>query len=170
MYKKHRRRFLTGLTKLFVVPLFLNGHAYAQSETPEYFSLFLEGSKHSAVEREAIKRRVLTHLKNQMPERIELSDLSGPIITNAACPVGFVRKADYKFSIEGITIIKDEGVDCDSLARCRAWQVEAEPEDEMQSYDFSIQLECTADDTVQNRNNSEVDSFISADVRKKANG
>lgn len=166
--EKMGNRFLTGKTGFLIISLLLTSFAHAQPERLERFSLFLDGSNHSAAEKDGIRRRVLNHLQSRGVERTELKNLNGSIVTKSACPVGFVRHANYQFSIKEITIIKDEGVDCDSARQCRAWQIEAEPEDAQQPYDFSLQLQCTTDDTLPNRSHSEIDTMISAGALGKS--
>lgn len=169
-----RRRTMKLIAKnaVFLLLLFplLSVPAYSGPEKLTRFSLFLEGTNYSAAEREAIKQRVMERLQSKGPERTEIKDVRGDIVSTAACPIGYVRKANYQFSTKEISIIRDEGVDCDTAGQCRAWQVDAKPKDKVKPYDFSLQLQCSADDTLPRRNKAELDTVVTPSALKKSKG
>jgi hypothetical protein len=122
--------------------------ADAQPQKAERSSQFVDGSKLNGAEQQAFRQRLLERLRSRSNDRQEFFGLSGPVVSYTACPVGYVRNADYDVSIKEVAIVRDEGVDCDEPGQCRAWQVEISPEDDQRVYDFSIRLQCSTDDTL----------------------
>jgi hypothetical protein len=143
--------------------------AYAQSRQSTGLVLFVEGTSLTTAQKADFERRVKVALANR-PERSELKDLRGEQVIRSGCPVGYVKNISYQFSKKEVIASGDKGVDCDSPKLCKAWEIKATPTTGTITYDVAIHLQCTDDDTVQRRDQSELASFLPAAILNRIKG
>lgn len=116
------------------------------------FALEIVGSDLTAIERQEIKTLARKMLREAHQDNIQLSGLQGPFGINAFCPTGFVQQANYAFSTRAVDVTRSEGTDCDGPQQCRAWKIDAQPADLEASYSFTLQLQCSTEDSLRERN------------------
>lgn len=109
------------------------------------FALGLEEAGLSDTQKQDMITSYIQMRKAQHKDDVRIDNLQGSFSIGTACPAGFVQKANHSFSIPNIKVLRNEGTDCDGPNQCRAWNIEAVPEDWEQPYSFEMQLQCTDD-------------------------
>src|SRR5688572_12698136 len=144
----------TGKLAVLLALLLSASLVSSQPARPTRLSLF-EGANVTVEQRETTRQAMLADLQKRSPAHSELKGLTGNIVAQTACPVGYVKNINYKFSTKDITIVRQNGVNCDTEKQCLAWEVEASPANKQEPYNLEIQVQCTADDTIPQRSRTE---------------
>lgn len=138
--------------------------AYAQSKKD--FAIYLEDSRFTATEKLAIEQDLFRILKGNKSGITELKGLQGNNSSSAFCISGYAKKADYTFSSTGIKVAKQAGINCNGQGQCRGIQTDITPDDPSKPYDFSMRLQCSADDTIPRLSRSELSGTQTLNTKK----